>query len=218
MINLPRPIPIFLVLLFGAANNIGYAQSVAGRVVGITDGDTFTLLTEDKQQLKVRVAEIDAPERGQPYGNKSRQALAGLIFQKDVTLDIQVIDNYGRLVGRPIVDGKDISAEMIRSGAAWVYRSYCDDPKMYEFERQATKQQIGLWKMPEYDRVPPWEWRRGKRTSSTNQRTPNAFECGAKTYCSEMVSCDEAKFHLNSCGLTRLDGDSDGVPCESMCR
>jgi endonuclease YncB( thermonuclease family) len=205
-------------LILVGAPGPGFAESVSGLVVGITDGDTFTLLTDNKQQLKVRVAEIDAPERGQPYGSKSRQVLASLIFQKDVSLEIQVVDNYGRLVGRPMVGSTDISAEMIRNGAAWIYRTYCDDPTMYEIEKQATKQQIGLWKMPEYDRVPPWEWRRGKRTKAANQPTPNAFECDAKTYCSEMVSCDEAKYHLKSCGLTRLDGDGDGVPCEAICR
>ena len=194
------------------------AETVSGRVVGITDGDTFTLLTENLEQHKIRVAEIDAPERRQPYGTRSRQALARLIFEKEVSVEVQVIDNYGRIVGRPIADGRDISAEMIRIGAAWVYRSYSDDPDLYELERRARANNSGIWSLPEYDRVAPWEWRRNGKSRPDAKSQLAAFECGAKTYCSEMVSCREAQFHLKSCDLTRLDGDGDGVPCESICR
>ena len=91
-----------------------HAETV-GRVVGITDGDTFTLLTEEHEQLRIRVAEIDAPERGQPYANRSREALAALVFGKDVRVEVQVVDNFGRLVGRPFVGQTDVCAEMISS-------------------------------------------------------------------------------------------------------
>jgi endonuclease YncB( thermonuclease family) len=93
------------------------ADSIGGRVVGITDGDTFTLLTPDLRKVKVRVAEIDAPERGQPYATRSRQQLAILIFQQEVSVDVQVVDRYGRAVGRPMVGNVDVTVEMIRSGA-----------------------------------------------------------------------------------------------------
>jgi endonuclease YncB( thermonuclease family) len=195
-----------------------FAQTITGRVVGITDGDTFTLLTSDNEQLKIRVAEIDAPERGQPYGNRSRQVLSRLIFKKEVHLDIQVIDRYGRIVGRPMVGKQDMSAEMIKVGAAWVYRTYSDDEALYELERSAKAAKLGIWSLPEYERVPPWEWRRGGRPKSPGNTQLEAFKCGEKSYCSEMVSCDEAKFHLRSCGLTRIDGDGDGMPCEALCR
>jgi endonuclease YncB( thermonuclease family) len=80
-----------------------FAGELSGKVIGISDGDTFTLLTADKQQIKIRLAEIDAPESGQPYGNKSKQALSGLIFGKDIRVDVQTTDcdkcvteaNYG---------------------------------------------------------------------------------------------------------------------------
>jgi len=187
-------------------------------VVGITDGDTFTLLTSDNEQLKIRVAEIDAPERAQPYGNRSRQELSRLLFKKDVRLDIQVVDKYGRLIGRPMVGSQDITSEMIRIGAAWVYRTYTDDKALYDLERSAKTAGVGIWSLPEYERVPPWEWRHGGRPSSWSDTELEDFKCGEKSYCSEMVSCDEARFHLRSCGLTRIDGDGDGVPCEALCR
>jgi endonuclease YncB( thermonuclease family) len=187
-------------------------------VVGITDGDTFTLLTSDNEQIKIRVAEIDAPEKAQPYGNRSRQALSSLIFKKDVSLEVQVVDRYGRPVGRPYVGSKDISAEMIRIGAAWVYRSYSDDEALYELERSAKANGVGIWSLDEYERMPPWEWRKKGRAAAPGSTEFEAFKCGEKTYCREMISCDEARFHLRSCGLASIDGDGDGVPCEALCR
>ena len=194
------------------------AQQLQGRVVGITDGDTFTLLTNKKEQVRIRVAEIDAPETGQPYGNQSKQALSELIFNMEVTVDIQVVDRYGRPVGRPIVGNKDATEEMVRMGAAWVYRTYSDDAALYEIEREAKAQQRGLWGISEYAQIPPWDWRKGKRSVASSPGNAEAFKCGAKTYCKEMVSCNEAKYHLKQCGLTRLDGDGDGIPCEAVCR
>ncbi|MEQ9563660.1 MAG: thermonuclease family protein [Woeseiaceae bacterium] len=197
---------------------ISVAETIEGKVVGITDGDTFTLLTPGKQQVKVRVAEIDAPERGQPYANRSRQKLAELLFQKEVSVQVQVVDRYKRPVGRPLVGDTDVTVEMIRAGAAWVYRTYSDDVALYELEREAKAGQRGLWSLPEYERVPPWEHRNGERREAGHEDPAAAFQCRSKSYCREMVSCDEARFHLESCGLKRLDGDGDGVPCEAICR
>jgi endonuclease YncB( thermonuclease family) len=206
---------VVMLLPFAASNAM--AETVEGQVIGITDGDTFTLLTPDLQQVKVRVAEIDAPERGQPYATRSRQQLADLIFQKKVTVDVQVVDRYKRPIGRPLVGGTDVTVEMIRSGAAWVYRSYSDDVALYELERTAKAERRGLWSLPEYQRVPPWDYRNGERPEVRQEDPAAAFQCGSKSYCREMVSCDEARFYLKTCGLTRLDGDGDGVPCEAIC-
>jgi len=210
--------PTVCALLLLGHCDFSVAQTLSGQVVGITDGDTFTLLTRDKKQIRIRVAEIDAPERAQPFGNRSRQALSGLIFNKEVSVDVQVVDRYGRPVGRPFVGSKDISAEMIRIGAAWVYRSYSDDQALYDLERTAKSNGVGIWGLDEHERVPPWEWREKGRSRAPGNAEPEAFKCGEKTYCREMISCDEARFHLQSCGLTRLDGDEDGMPCETLCR
>jgi endonuclease YncB( thermonuclease family) len=115
---------IVLLLVISSASQ---ASELTGKVVGIADGDTFTLLTADKQQVKIRLAEIDAPESGQPYGNKSKQALSGLVFGKDVRVVVQTTDRYGRTVGRPYVGDLDVCAEMVRMGAAWAYRDYLRD-------------------------------------------------------------------------------------------
>jgi endonuclease YncB( thermonuclease family) len=143
------------------------AETLSGRVVGISDGDTFTLLTSDKTQVKIRVAEIDAPESGQPYGNKSKQALSSLIYGKDVTVTVQTTDQYGRTVGRPYVDDLDVSAEMVRAGAAWAYRQYLRDDNLLILEAEARDAKRGLWGLSEAQKMAPWEWRRSGNSLST---------------------------------------------------
>ncbi len=138
-----------------------FEADLSGGVVGISDGDTFTLLTSDKQQVKIRLAEIDAPESGQPYGNKSKQALSGLIFGKDVRVDVQTTDRYGRTVGRPYVGNLDVCEEMVRVGAAWVYRQYVVDESLFDIENDAREARRGIWGLSESEQVEPWNWRRG---------------------------------------------------------
>ena len=131
-----------------------------GRVIGISDGDTFMVLTPGNQQVKIRLAEIDAPESGQPYGQKSKQALSDLISGKRVLIRVQTTDRYGRTVGRPYVGDLDICAEMVRIGAAWAYREYLRDEELLALEADAKAQKRGLWGLSEAQNVPPWEWRR----------------------------------------------------------
>lgn len=200
----------------------GFAETLGCRVVGISDGDTLTCLTAQKQQVKVRLAEIDTPERAQPYGSRSRQALSDLAFGKDVILDVQERDRYGRTVARVQAGGTDVNRELVSQGAAWVYRAYNRDKSLLAVEAEAKAARRGLWSLAETDRMPPWEWRKaGKKQIRPTLATidePSSFQCGTKTYCKEMSSCAEATFYLHQCGLTKLDGDKDGRPCESLCR
>lgn len=210
---------VFL-LVFGLFLVPTLAEEYAGRVVGITDGDTLNLLTPEKRQVKVRLAEIDTPERNQPYGSRAREALSGLAFNREARVVVVDRDRYGRVVGRVYVGNMDVNAELVRQGAAWVYRDYVRDRTLFTLEDEARKAERGLWALPEAQRTPPWEWRQASRAakpkaSSTNQ---GSLSCGAKRTCKQMTSCAEARFYLNSCGLTRLDGDGDGIPCESLCR
>ncbi len=193
------------------------SSELQGRVVSIADGDTFTLLTADKEQIRIRLAEIDTPESGQPYGNRAKQALSQLVFGKDVRVEVQTIDRYGRTVGRPYVEDIDVCAELVENGFAWAYRQYLRDPELLELENDARESNKGLWSLPEYERIAPWDWRQGKRSPTIASEPRQAFTCGSKTYCGEMVSCEEAQYYLHSCGLSRLDGDKDGIPCEALC-
>lgn len=213
---------------------------MTGRVVSVHDGDTLTLLTDDNQQVKVRLAEIDTPESRQPFGNKARQMLADLVFQKDVSVDVTDTDRYGRKVGKVFVNGTWVNREMVRLGGAWVYRQYNKDPELLDDETQARDSKLGLWALPESEQVPPWEWRRANKGKSSSGSSSNSsheiipaykkpvvvsatqsqsgFTCGSKRTCSQMSSCEEAKFYLNQCRVSRLDRDHDGVPCENRCK
>lgn len=192
---------------------------IRGNVVGIADGDTFTLLTGDKKQLKVRLSEIDAPEKAQPYGTRARQSLSDLVFGKDVRVVEDDIDRYGRLVGQVYVDGIHVNRKMVHEGMAWVYRQYLNDETLLQDEESAREAKRGLWSLPSTEQVPPWEWRKGSRSASSEEPKENnpQYECGTKRYCKEMASCEEAKYYLEHCGLIRLDGDGDGIPCEALC-
>ena len=155
-----KTIQLALISLLVLLMQASFAADLSGKVVAIADGDTFTLLTAEKQQVKIRLAEIDAPESGQPYGNKSKQTLSGLIFGKDVRVVVQTTDRYGRTVGRPYVGDLDICAEMVRTGAAWAYREYLRDNGLLTLESEAQAYKRGLWGLSEAQNVPPWEWRR----------------------------------------------------------
>ncbi|KAA2211448.1 thermonuclease family protein [Teichococcus oryzae] len=214
---------LFLLLLSLPA----LAAELRGEVVGISDGDTLTLLTPDKRQVRVRLAEIDAPESRQPWGSRAQQALSALVFRQAVRVTVQDTDRYGRSVGTVWVGRLNANAEMIRQGQAWVYRQYLRDRSLLALEEEAKQVKRGLWALPEAERVPPWQWRRqGQSSQPAPAPLPRAsatsgaanFSCGGKRLCREMSSCAEARFHLQQCGLSRLDGDRDGVPCESLCR
>ena len=210
---------LFFCLLFSHCSSHSQEPEFSGKVVSIADGDTFTLLTKDKQQVKVRLSEIDAPEKAQPFGTRARQALSDLIFAKNVMVVQDDIDRYGRLVGQVYVDNTHVNRKMVQEGMAWVYRQYMKDETLLQDEKAAREARRGLWSLPSTEQVPPWEWRKGSRSTSSegsNENVPQ-FECGTKRYCKEMSSCEEAKYYLEHCDLTRLDGDGDGVPCENLC-
>lgn len=202
-----------------------HAAEINGRVVGVSDGDTLTLLTAEKQQIKVRLSSIDTPEKAQPYGQKSRQALADLTFQKLAVLDVQERDRYGRTVARVYVDGVDVNRKLVESGAAWVYRQYNRDQSLLQAEAEAKVAKRGLWALPEAERMPPWEWRRRGQLATAKPKPvlladssdTSGFSCSVRKTCGQMSSCAEARYHLETCGNGRLDRDNDGVPCESLC-
>ncbi len=203
---------------------VATAEAITGKVVGVHDGDTLTLLvTADghKSTDKIRLAEIDAPELHQPWGKKSKQALSALTFQKTVTAKVLSTDRYGRKVADIYADGRWVNEAMVAQGDAWVYRKYNRSQSMLLHEKTARKQRLGLWALPAKDQVPPWEWRHGGKPSLIklgNSTSSDSFECGRKSTCKQMRSCEEATFYLDKCGVRKLDRDHDGIPCESLCK
>ena len=130
-----------------------------GKVVGVADGDTITVLKE-KEQAKVRLAKIDAPEKAQPFGSRSKQSLFDLVHGKEVLVVEQGKDKYKRTIGRVYQGDVDVSAEQVKQGMAWVYRKYSKDVSLLPLENEARVQRLGLW--ADVEPVPPWEWRHRK--------------------------------------------------------
>lgn len=137
------------------------AQTFTGQVVSIADGDTLTVLVDGNRQVKVRLAEIDAPEKKQPFGTRSRQALGDLCFRKPAEIKTQTIDRYGRAVARVKCAGRDANAEQVRAGMAWVYDQFVTDRSLYAVQAEAKAARRGLW--ADAAPVAPWEWRKSKR-------------------------------------------------------
>ena len=155
------------------------ADLLEGRVVRIADGDTLTVLDADQVQHRVRLAGIDAPERAQPFGERSRQNLARLVAGKAVEVRWHKRDRYGRVVGQVWVVSPDARCQgagcpktldaglaQITVGLAWHYKQYAgeqseQDRERYSFaEVEARAKRAGLWRDP--GPVAPWEWRRGR--------------------------------------------------------
>jgi endonuclease YncB( thermonuclease family) len=164
-------LPLILLLLALPA----YAD-VTGVVVGVSDGDTVTVLDDTKTQHKVRLAGIDAPEKGQPFGQRAKQYMSDLVYGKEVRLEGDKRDRYGRTVAKVWVTPVscptcpktlDAGMTMLTVGLAWHYKQYQkeqtpEDRERYSFaEYEAKVKRAGLWADP--DPTPPWEWRRARR-------------------------------------------------------
>lgn len=221
-----RSVCLLLLMLAVSQTVLAKDSPVSCRVVAIADGDTLTCLTADKRQIKTRLAQIDAPEKNQPFGQRAKQALSDWVYGKDVTLQPETTDRYGRTVATVLLAGQDVNLNMVKAGMAWVYTQYVHDPAYFAAETQARTRKAGLWSDP--NPIRPSEWRHGGAGNShvtppvagasvDPAKAKGSFTCHGKTSCRQMASCEEAFFYMRQCGLSRLDGDGDQVPCESVC-
>ncbi|HEX5806561.1 MAG TPA: thermonuclease family protein [Macromonas sp.] len=142
------------------------AQTHTGKVIRVLDGDTLDIL-EQGRPLRVRLAYIDAPEKGQPFSERSRQTLAELCAGQLASVRSVDTDRYGRTVGDVQCQGRSANWQLVHEGMAWVYRKYTPSRHpYYEEERSAQAMHRGLWADPAPE--PPWEWRRARRTRSSS--------------------------------------------------
>ena len=143
------------------------AATLQGKVVGVADGDTIKVLDATNTQHKIRLQGIDAPEKAQPFGQKSKQSLSQMVYNKQVTVEYQKKDKYGRTVGKVVLNGLDVCLEQIKLGMAWHYKQYeseqtKEDRETYAQAELATRAQaLGLWK--DKNATPPWEYRRQQK-------------------------------------------------------
>lgn len=235
---------VWLSLLFFSTATT--AEVFNAKVIVVMDGDTILVL-RDGRKIKIRLANIDAPEKDQPFGNESRESLLELVGKKEVSVETKAVDRYGRIVAVVSINGHNINLEQVRRGMAWgtsaehkIYRAAPAEklPSRYkqsdhskisfaEVQHQAQTKRRGLWSQS--DPIHPRDWRvlhpPIHSLSATTRSRPlqqsldssAATGCGKKRYCTQMTSCEEARFYLKNCGLQALDGNGDGIPCASLC-
>lgn len=157
-----------LTVLLLASAALGREAIDRGRCVAVVDGDTIKALAAGNELLRVRLSWVDAPEKSQAFGQRSKQHLSELVFGREVELHTHGLDRYGRTLAVVMLDGVDINLEQVRSGMAWCYTRYLSEApadiqaSYQQAETEAWEQQRGLWS--ERDPIPPWEWRKEMRT------------------------------------------------------
>ena len=134
---------------------------ISGKVISVADGDTMTILTAEKKQIKIRMLGVDAPERGQDFGTVSRQQLNNLCYGKTVTVENKGEDQYGRVLGVVYIDGMNVNEYMVRNGLAWYYRHFVTDSRLDSLEQLARKEKVNIWSMK--NPMPPYEFRKSRR-------------------------------------------------------
>ena len=197
-------VAVLVALAAGASVQAQVGESFDGSVVGITDGDTISVL-RDGEQVRVRVEGIDTPESDQAFGAQASAFTSSLLRNKRVAVRVRDVDRYGRLVSRVQVGGIDLSVALVTEGLAWHYTQYSDDPVLAAAEAQARSSKIGLWSQSAP--VPPWEFRQGVTSTGTgvsdegvlhgNRRSKVFHRSGCRNYrcqnCTVMFdSADEA--------------------------
>lgn len=138
-----------------------YGASFTGKLVKVLDGDTVEVLHDGKAE-RIRLAQIDCPEKGQPFGQAAKQYVLDIAALKIVTVQVETVDRYGRTVGEVFFsDGSNLNKQIVGAGYAWQYKRYSKDPTYAELETVARAAKLGLWQ--DKSPVPPCEWRKGKR-------------------------------------------------------
>lgn len=153
---------IFLLFVFllsvVACKDFNFNDIHEGKVVKVLDGDSINIIQQG-EEIRIRLAEIDAPEHGQAFWKKSKQALENYVSGKQVSVEEFDRDQYGRIVGHVYINDTWINGVLVKQGYAYVYTRYAVSKKLYEYESQAKKNNLGVWKLPKNERIKPWDWR-----------------------------------------------------------
>ena len=155
--------------LSSAENHVKSTGIITGKVIGISDGDTITILNDKQEQIKIRLTGIDCPEKSQAFGNRAKITLSNKVFSQNVKVETRDKDKYGRTLGIVKVGDEDINEYMISQGVAWHFKKYANTQPLEEANRYAKAQELasqnkrGLWIQD--NPMPPWEFRDQQRKS-----------------------------------------------------
>jgi endonuclease YncB( thermonuclease family) len=176
---------VFLLPIF--VTNLVNATTFVGTVVGVQDGDTIEVLDSSKHPHRIRLAGIDAPEKAQPFGQRSKQNLSGLVFGKRVEVDGEKTDKYGRTVGKVLMNGIDANLAQVGGGFAWHYTQYASEQTASDHALYAAAEDVargahlGLWRDPKP--MAPWDWRHGGKDEPTATSLFSGCPCSAAALC-----------------------------------
>ena len=153
---------LWLAVFLGVGLVYGFTpKTISGKVVSVIDGDTVKVLTMQKDLYRIRLADIDAPEKRQAFGKKAKYFLSDMIASKIIEVKVKSKDRYGRFIGTIYYNDININFEMLKNGYAWVYRKYSRDIIALEYEKMARYKRLGLWSDPHA--LEPWKFRKLKR-------------------------------------------------------
>ena len=159
-------------------------------MVGVTDGDTITVLAEGKKQYKVRLQHIDCPETRQPFAAKAKQSLSAKVFGKTVTVKWDEMDRYKRILGDVYIGKRWINVELVSEGMAWHYKFYSKDKMMAAAEVKAKAAKLGIWSQA--NPTPPWDFRKG---GAANRGPPEKGAANTKVF----TTATGKKYHRDGC-------------------
>ncbi|MDD4913154.1 MAG: thermonuclease family protein [Sideroxydans sp.] len=219
---------ILATLFFFLALNV-QAESFEAKVLAVMDGDTV-FVKSGPFKAKLRLVNIDAPEKDQPFGKESQESLQSLIGGKVIHVESKAVDKFGRTIALISIGELNVNEEQVQRGMAWAYSRSREGRAYDKLQSEAQQARRGLWSQSAPQQ--PSQWRKLHPPEQTKRIQPqqkkvqpqtqklekfSTLACGKKNYCSQMVTCDEAHFYLTVCGVKRLDTNKDGIPCESLC-
>lgn len=185
-----KPIKHLFTVVFMLLTCAAYAETFTGKVIAILDGDTVDVLDDQKRVHRIRLSGIDAPEKSQPFGQRSKEHLSNTVFGKTVTVESNKQDKYGRTVGKILISGVDANLEQVRSGFAWHYKDYAREQSSVDrdlyatAENRARSQKLGLWR--DSNPVAPWDFRHGDKTADKAKMAKldsDTCPCSGVTFC-----------------------------------
>jgi micrococcal nuclease len=199
---LPRPALLAAIWLLASLplTTLGQraAPTLAVKVVGITDGDTITVVDDAKHQIKVRLEGIDAPESGQAFGTQAKKALSDKVFGKPVTIKETGKDKYGRTLASVYVGKQHVNRELVAEGFAWHYKEYNSDANLAAAEKEARAAKRGLWR--DDSPMPPWDFRHAPKTQPNAESKPSRTAAKSEPATPTVyVTFTGDKYHRDGC-------------------
>ena len=155
-----------IIILFVLIPFFGFSQTKA-KVIKVKDGDTVVVLLEGNIQKTLRLAEVDCPESGQPFGKNAKQFTSDKVFGKEITFEETSKDRYGRSIAKIYYSNKYLSREIIRAGLGWWYYKYSNNKALGKLQEKAQEKKLGLWQ--DKNAISPWEFRKNKRQNNLHQ-------------------------------------------------